>query len=432
MAEFAKYGFNKSHSAAYGLITYQTAYLKVNYTIEFLKASMDADIGDTDKIIGYVNHAKELGISVLPPDVNESDVYFTILDDQRLRFGLLGIKGLGEAPAKAIVEARAQLDGRFKTLADFAESLDTKTLNRRMLDALTFAGATDSLGYPRAAIVQAADEILKFSAAAHLDRASGQSSLFGGDETEAARLQIPTAKEFSEEEKLLKEKQTLGLYLTSHPLDRFDEMAEHMRLVKIADLDDGVSKERRVSVLAVIDTLRTVTSRRGAFYLLKIADRTGQIEVRIFQNMFEQVKNQIKENTCAIFDIRVQAFREEEVTTMNYALGGIVPEEKFSERVEKSLHLYLNVKTAEDLQNMIGRVKTTLRKYSGNNPVFLYWREADGGPLQSIKAHSSFCVRYDKALLKDVGQLLGEEKYALFKVGGVMEAAAGSVANTVN
>jgi len=100
-----------------------------------------------------------------------------------------------------------------------------------------------------------------------------------------------------------------------------------------------------------------------------------------------------------------------------------VPEEKFADRVEKSLHLYLNVKTAEDLQNMIGKVKTALRKYSGNNPVFLYWREVDGGPLQSIKAHSSFCVRYDKTLLKDVGQLLGEEKYALFKVGGVMESA---------
>jgi DNA polymerase-3 subunit alpha len=190
---------------------------------------MDADIGDTDKIIGYINHAKELGITVLPPDVNESDVYFTILDDHRLRFGLLAIKGLGEAPAQAIVEARAALGGRFKTLADFAESLDSKTLNRRMLDALTFAGATDSLGYSRAAIVQSADEILKFAAAAHLDRSSGQVSLFGGTEEETTRLQIPVVKEFSEEEKLLKEKQTLGLYLTSHPLDRFDEMAGHMR-----------------------------------------------------------------------------------------------------------------------------------------------------------------------------------------------------------
>lgn len=388
---------------------------------------MDADIGDTDKIIGYINHAKELGITVLPPDVNESDVYFTILDDHRLRFGLLAIKGLGEAPAQAIVEARAALGGRFKTLADFAESLDSKTLNRRMLDALTFAGATDSLGYPRAAIVQSADEILKFAAAAHLDRSSGQVSLFGGTEEETTRLQIPVVKEFSEEEKLLKEKQTLGLYLTSHPLDRFDEMAEHMRLTTIAEIDDGVSKERRVSVLAVIDSLRTVTSKRGAFYLLKIADKTGQIEVRIFQNMFEQVKAQIKENSCGIFDIRVQAFREEEVTTMNYALGAIVPEEKFADRVEKSLHLYLNVKTADDLQNMIGKVKTTLRKYSGPNPVFLYWREIEGGPLQSIKAHSSFCVRYDKTLLKDVSQLLGEEKFALFKVGGVMEAATAAV-----
>jgi len=430
MAEFAKYGFNKSHSAAYGLITYQTAYLKVNYTIEFLKASMDADIGDTDKIIGYINHAKELGISVLPPDINESDVYFTILDDKRLRFGLLGIKGLGEAPAQAIVAERASVGGRYKTLADFAEALDSKTLNRRMLDALTFAGATDSLGYPRASIVQAADEILKFAAAAHLDRSSGQSSLFGGSEGEAARLQIPLTKEFSEDEKLLKEKQTLGLYLTSHPLNKFDGMASHMRLTEIDSLDDGHSKDRRVSVLAVIDSMRTVTSKRGAFHLLKITDKTGQIEVRVFQNSYEQVKMHIKENTCAIFDIRVQAFREEEVTTMNYSLAAIVPEEKFTERVEKSLHLYLNVKTAEDLQNMIGKVKTALRKYSGNNPVFLYWREIDGGPLQSIKAHSSFCVKYDKALLKDVGSLLGAEKFALFKVGGAMEAATATASVT--
>lgn len=425
MAEFAKYGFNKSHSAAYGLITYQTAYLKTNYTIEFLKASMDADIADTDKIIGYINHARELGITILPPDVNESDVYFTILDEHRMRFGLLGIKGLGEPAARAIVAARAQRGGHFSTLADFAESLEAKILNRRVLDVLTFAGALDSLGFTRAAIIQASDEILKFAADAELDRNSGQSSLFGDFEEHSARLQIPNAQEFSAEEKLLKEKQVLGLYLTSHPLDRFSDMARHMRLTEIAELDDGVSKERRVSVLAVIDSLRTVTSKRGAFYLLKITDKTGQIEVRIFQNLFEQVKPFIRENACAIFDLRVQAFREEEVTTMLYSLAGIVPEEKFLERVEKSLHLYLNVKTPTELMAMIEKVKTTLRKYAGNNPVYLYWRESEGGPLQSIKAHSSFCVRYDKALLKDISALLGAERYALFKVGGVMEAAQG-------
>lgn len=426
MAEFAKYGFNKSHSAAYGLITYQTAYLKTNYTIEFFKASMDADIGDTDKLIGYINHAKELGIEVLPPDVNESEVYFTILDDHRLRFGLLGIKGLGEAPARAMVEARKARGGRFQSLAEFVEALDSRILNRRLLDVLAFAGAIDSLGYSRAAIVQSADEILKFAAASQLDKASGQTSLFGDAESQAARLYVPNASEFSEEEKLLKEKQVLGLYLTAHPLDRFADIAGYMQLTAIADLDDGVSKERRVSVLAVIDSLRTVSSKRGAFYLLKITDRTGQIEVRIFQNMYEQVKPYLSENACAIFDIRVQAFREEEVTTLIYSLAGVVPEEKFIERVEKSLHLYLNAKTPAELEAMIGPVKATLRKYSGNNPVYLYWRESDGGPLQSIRAHPSFYVRYDKALLSDVSRLLGAEKYALFKVGGMMEGAHGA------
>ncbi|HRP68214.1 MAG TPA: DNA polymerase III subunit alpha, partial [Turneriella sp.] len=422
MAEFAKYGFNKSHSAAYGFITYQTAYLKVNYTIEFLKASMDADIGDTDKIISYISHAKELGIEVLPPDVNESDVYFTILDEHRLRFGLLAIKGLGESPAAAIVQARAANNNRFKSLVDFVESLDSKTLNRRVLDTLTFAGALDSLGYTRASLIHSADEILKFAAAAYLDRSSGQSSLFGGDEIEVERLQIPAIQEFSDDEKLLKEKQTLGLYVTAHPLDKFADASAHMNVVQIKDLDDGTSKERRLSILAVVDSLRTVTSKRGAFYILKVADRTGQIEIRIFANLYEQVKARLQENVCAIFDLRVLAIREEEITTMNYTLTGVIPQEQFVERVEKSLHLYLNVKTTTALQNIIGQVKTTLRKYSGNNPVYLYWREKDGGPLQSIKAHSSFCVRYDKALLKDVGHLLGAEKYALFKVGGRMEA----------
>ncbi|MBV6493437.1 MAG: DNA polymerase III subunit alpha [Turneriella sp.] len=421
MAEFAKYGFNKSHSAAYGLITYQTAYLKVNYTIEFFKASMDADIGDTDKIIGYINHAKELGIEVLPPDVNESDVYFTILDEHRLRFGLLGIKGLGEAPAQAIVDARVANSGRFKSLVAFVESLDAKTLNRRVLDVLTFAGALDSLGFSRAAIIHSADEILKFASTSYLDRTSGQSSLFGGDEIEVERLQIPQVPEFSSEEKLLKEKMTLGLYLTSHPLDKFGDALSHIRALSIADLDDGASKERRVSIVGVIDSIRTVTSKRGAFYILQVADKTGQIEIKIFPNLYEQVKNRLRENACAIFDLRVLAFREEEITTLNYTLTGITPEEQFIERVEKSLHLYLNVKTPSALQNIIGQVKTTLRKYSGNNPVYLYWREKEDGQLQSIKAHSSFCVRYDKALLKDVGALLGAEKYALFKVGGRME-----------
>ncbi|MCS6972127.1 MAG: DNA polymerase III subunit alpha, partial [Leptospiraceae bacterium] len=314
MAEFAKYGFNKSHSAAYGLITYQTAFLKANYTIEFFKASMDADVGDTDKLIGYIHDARQFGITVLPPDLNESDVGFTITDEHTIRFGLLAIKGLGETAARAIVSAR-QKAGRFRSLADFVAKMPGGILNRKLLDALAFAGATDCLGVTRATVIHHAEEILQYAARLHRDRDSGQSSLFDSDEI-IAELRLTPVPEFSSEEKLLKEKQVLGLYLTSHPLDRFSEVAKHIPLTAIAELDDGTSKERRVSVLAVIDSLRTATSRRGAFYILTIADKTGQLEVRVFHNTMEEVRPHLRENACAIFDLKVQAFREAELTTL--------------------------------------------------------------------------------------------------------------------
>ncbi len=225
MAKFAGYGFNKSHSAAYALIAYQTAYLKAHYPAQFMAALLSCDMNNTDKVVAYINECRDREIEVLPPDINESDKDFTVVED-RIRFGLAAVKNVGEAALDSIIEERLA-DGPYTSLEDFCCRVDLRRVNRRVLESLIKAGAFDSLGLKRSQLFAILDQALEQGQAAQRDRLSGQISLFAvmdsEDEQQHTKIEIPSIPDWTDQEKLSFEKETVGFYLTGHPLDDYRE-----------------------------------------------------------------------------------------------------------------------------------------------------------------------------------------------------------------
>jgi DNA polymerase-3 subunit alpha len=294
MAKFAGYGFNKSHSAAYALIAYQTAYLKAHYPAQFLAALLSCDVDNTDKVVKYINECKQMSIDVLPPDINESYHDFTVIND-RIRFGLAAVKNVGGAALDSIINERGE-NGSYSSLSDFCGRIDSGKVNRKVLENLIKAGAFDSMRANRAQLSAVIDEALEQAKAVQRDRLSGQMSLFavGGDNTEkgggaATEIQFPDMPEWPDLTRLSYEKETIGFFLTGHPLD---EVIDTLRLVADADIESLESQEKwrdgqAVRVGGLIQQYKEHISKKGdrmAFTVLE--DMSSSVEVIVFPNTF--------------------------------------------------------------------------------------------------------------------------------------------------
>ncbi|MDH5717886.1 MAG: DNA polymerase III subunit alpha [Spirochaetia bacterium] len=415
MAEFGKYGFNKSHSAAYGLITYQTAYLKAHYPVEFIKANLDADIETSEKLIGTIQSAKEMGIEILPPHINKSNLDFTILSDNKLIYGLLGVKGLGKLAVDAMLEARREKP--FDDIFDFAGRVESKHLNRKSLEALTFSGSLDCFGKSRAFLYENMEIILSFGNKAQLDKAMGQESLFETSEVRPVSYYTKDITEWSSGKKLLLEKQTLGLYLTAHPVDSYKEMLAHSSIVPISEIDDEFSKERQVKILAVIDSVKIVNSKRGtSFCALTISDLTGSLECRVYNTVYEKHKEIIKENNIVLINMKVSIFRDEEtsrlmVTANNFSIASEL--EKF---VEKSLHIYMSSGGNITLREQVVNIKKILSGYPGESPVFIHYKNHENN-MQVVRVHPMYYVNHTEDINNNLRKTLVSDEHFVWRVG---------------
>ncbi|MFA7231837.1 MAG: DNA polymerase III subunit alpha, partial [Victivallaceae bacterium] len=283
--KFAGYGFNKSHSAAYAFVAYRTAYLKANYPVEFMAAVLDAEIDNAEKIASIIGECREMGINILPPDVNFSDTTFTV-DGESIRFGLGAIKGVGEIAAKGLIKSR-QEEGRFKTFMDFCERCGS-FMNSRMMEHLTKAGAFDSLGLKRSQILAVAEPTMSYAQSRVRDRLSGQGSLFDmlddeGQE-EIFSIPLPDIPEFEEHEILKSEKELLGFYVTGHPLSVYADLITTFSTVKlraIADLPDNVG----VRVGGIIKTCQKRFSKNSGkpYMILELEDLDASIECMVYE-----------------------------------------------------------------------------------------------------------------------------------------------------
>jgi DNA polymerase-3 subunit alpha len=304
MEEFAGYGFNKSHSCAYALLAYQTAFLKTHYPVEFVAALLTSEAGNTEKVVKYINEARGMSISILPPDVNESDLYFTPVGES-IRFGLAAIKNVGENTAKAIHDSRLS-EGAFKSLYDFCERIESRFLNKRVFESLIKSGALDSLG-PRESMLASVDEAITSLQRASRIRESGQHGLFGTAAAPApSPFELREAVRWSEEERLASEYAMLGFYVSGHPLAKYASRLHDMKTVSL-DQVEGQRNGKEIMVAALIVGTRAMRSKRGARWaIFTIQDMTGVQELLAFPESFARLDQVLKPGNPLFMKVRVQ------------------------------------------------------------------------------------------------------------------------------
>ena len=284
---FARYGFNRAHAACYGLIAYYTAYLKAHFPAEYMTAVMTSDAGNADKVAQSVAECHRMNIRILPPDVNRSAASFTVEGDA-IRFGLAGVRNVGEAAVESMIAARAG-GGPFTSLADFCTRVDTRQVNQRVVASLVKAGALDSLGAPRAKMLQTLDDTMEQAQRAQRVRAQGQTGLFDlGGEAGSAPLPDLPGEEFSREELLTMEKEMLGLYISDHPLHQWQPVLAQRVTTQLAHLPDLPDRKQVVVGGLVSSVKRTITRSGSAMAFLTLEDLTGSVEVVVFPRVYEQ------------------------------------------------------------------------------------------------------------------------------------------------
>ena len=308
MEKFAGYGFNKSHSAAYALVSYQTAWMKAHHPAPFMAAVLSADMDNTDKVVTLIDECQSMKLNVVPPDINRSDYRFTVAGEDTVIYGLGAIKGVGQAAIEGVMAER-EANGVFRDLYEFCRRVDLRKLNRRVLEALIRAGACDSLGENRATLMAQLPTALKLAEQSERDAGAGQVDLFGNAiETEVAPVEAVSLPEWDEEIRLQGEKETLGLYLTGHPICRYEDELARITSGRLAaligngDAPNSRSVDRQVVVAGLVIALRVRQTRRGSMAFVTLDDRSARVEMRVFSDVFEHHRNLIAKDRVLVVE----------------------------------------------------------------------------------------------------------------------------------
>lgn len=301
MEKFAGYGFNKSHSAAYALVSYQTAWLKTHYPAAFMAAVMSADMDNTEKVVTYVDDSKDMGLSIVPPDVNRGAYKFTIDGAKTIIYGIGAIKGVGEAAIQSIVEQR-QTDGPYQDLFDFCNRIDLKKANRRTLEALIRAGALDKLGPNRAVIMASLEQAIKSAEQFKRNSALGQNDLFGTPSEKDAEqnIEYTIVRPWPEGRVLEGEKETLGLYLTGHPIDRYLPEIKKFGSLRLNSLQP-TRRGEYVLVAGLIINIRVMKTKKGlSWAIVTLDDQSGRVDVMIYSDLYEASKEILRKDQVVV------------------------------------------------------------------------------------------------------------------------------------
>jgi DNA polymerase III subunit alpha len=400
MEEFAGYGFNKSHSCAYALLAYQTAYLKTHYPVEFMAALLTSETGNADKQVKYINEARGMSISILPPDVNESDLYFTPVGEA-IRFGLAAIKNVGENTAKAIRESRLSA-GEFKSLYEFCERIEPRFLNKRVFESLIKSGAVDSLG-ARESMLASIDDALNALQRAARAKESGQHGLFfGGSVADThVEFELRDATPWSEEERLSGEYAMLGFYVSGHPLARYASRLQDMKTMTLGEVE-GQRNGKEITVAALIVGVRPMRSRKGARWAIyTIQDMTGIQEMLAFPEAFGRLEPMMKPRTPLLLKVRVQV--EESGTRLSLqearSLEGLAEPQTVA-----SLCIRMHM---EDLsEELLDRLQGILAAHPGRNPVVIGLSAQDGA-VATLELRER--VKRCSEVVTAIRELCGEE-----------------------
>ncbi len=403
--KFAGYGFNKSHAAAYAVVTYQTAYLKTHHPTQFMAALLTCETGNTDKIVGYLTECREMGIKVLPPDVNESSKDFAVAEDG-IRFGLAAIKNVGEGAVESIIEVRNE-GGRFQSFFDFCRRVDLHKVNKRMLEGLIKAGAFDSTGARRSQLMAVLDQAVEEGASVQAERAQGQTSIFGGgtgDTAAASGLPDPAFPEIPEwdQSQLLKyERELTGFYITAHPLSRFDAALKKFSTATTATLSE-VGDGKEVKLCGIVTTVRALTTRKGdRMAYVQIEDPQGLVEIIAFPDLFKSASDLLApERVVQVTGIVDRAEKGTRVKgTKIEALDSLL--------ARSVTRVTIRVNDGPDAPQQLGQVEQILRRHPGPTAISFTLClppdiEADTAPLPDVQIlpSESFVTEVENVLGK--------------------------------
>ena len=383
MEKFAGYGFNKSHSAAYALVSYQTAWLKAHYPSEFMAAVLSSDMDNTDKVVTLIEECRAMKLQVLPPDVNRSDYHFRASDKGEVIYGLGAIKGVGQSAIDAILAEREQ--GAYRSLDDFCERVDMSKANKKVMDALVTSGALDCFSDNRAALQAHLPYALQAAEQAQKNEDAGMVDLFASDTADAEVKPLPQVPPWDERTRLMNEKESLGLFLTGHPIELYEKEIRQIVNLNLGqwheklDNPDASSnsgyrrKEEEATVVGLVIAIRTRNGFNGREAFVTLDDRTGRIDVRVFPDMLQQIEPLLQKDQVWVVEggisyddfnngIRIRAKKIELL-------------EQYRQHHARALHLNLH----NGKGGLIGQLGSALQPYRSADavPLVIHRRQQD-------------------------------------------------------
>ncbi|SFM07350.1 DNA polymerase III subunit alpha [Pelosinus propionicus] len=394
MAHFADYGFNKSHSAAYALVAYQTAYLKANYPQEFMAALLSSVMGTNEKIGSYIETCRQMGIDVLPPDINASQSSFSV-DGNGIRFGLAAVKNVGENAIQNMVVTR-DANGKFESLVDLCTKVDMRLINKRVIESLIKCGAFDSLGAKRSQLLAVLERAIDMAAVRQRDKVSGQIGLFGEETLNVAdEINLPDIPEIPKEQMLVLEKEITGFYVTGHPLDAYREkMNSFTPLIELITGEYGDGKSIKVAGL-IISAKRITTKNGGMMCFIALEDFTEQIEIVIFPRTFDKFNKILLPDTPVRVSGRL---------SMSEDKAKVIAEDIQLLGDPQNLEVRLKISKVQESGDIFDKLKQTFRKFPGSSVVFLHLIDS----RRVIKTEQQFWIRPTPEAIEALESIIGK------------------------
>jgi DNA polymerase-3 subunit alpha len=419
MDKFGGYGFNKSHSAAYALLAYQTAYLKTHYPVEFMAALLTSETSKPENVVKYIAECKEMGIRVEPPDVQVSGAQFTphvTGDGQSIRFGLAAVKNVGGNAIESILKARAEVGGRFTSLSEFCEKVDLRVMNKRVLESLIKAGALDSLG-KRGPLMAAVDKTMERAQKAQRDKETGQSGLFGlFDEgpKSVSSDDLPKVADWEEGERLANEKDVLGFFVSGHPLDKYAEKLRNLAgVISVAEALERKPPERRwgqqadaadeIQVAGLILGLKVQKSKRDQKLYAQAAleDATGKIDLICFSRDYEKLAGQLKMEAPVV--LRGTLMGDEDAAP-KIAVNSIQALEEVQVKLPTGVRIRINVERVTE--EALAGLKSAADAAPGPGKVMLHLEKK--GEYAVILEPEGMSVAADRGWIERAEELVGK------------------------
>ena len=409
---FGRYGFNKSHSVAYSLISFRTAWLKAYYPAEFMAAILSSEIGNTDKVVFYINEARAMNLEVLPPSALESGRKFTVTSDKQIRFGLGAVRNVGRGAIESIIESRQE--GPFTSLYDFAERVDTRQCNKRVIEALIAAGALDDLGAHRAQLLAGLDSAINEAQLIQAERAVGQENLFGdmsAAETDRQRPPLPDTPSWTERERLSREKEVLGFFISGHPLNDFRNEVQLFGNRTTATL--GTWTEHKVNVAAVVTAVsRRISKKSGAEYArLTLEDFHGTAEAIVFPDAWAKLSSVIVADAVLLLT-GGHSLRDRGEDRAPFIVDSASPLAEYRESGAMSVAIHW--KSGEGPNpDAAQRLAGLCSQYPGPAPVRILWNDGNGSSVTLQSRSLQVSINHD--FLRGLRDIAGADRVTLVK-----------------